>query len=239
MKPKLSIVVPCYNEEKNIPLVLERFRKAYEESEVKDFELVLVDNNSKDNSAEVLKKELAKKDYSFARTIFQSIPGYGAAVSKGLLEANGEFIGWTHADLQTDPADVFKAFHLLKKQKNPEKAYIKGRRKGRPLLSTFLTFGMTIFETLLLQKWLYDINAQPNIFHRTFLEKIKQFPSDFSLDLHFYYIAKKNGYDIVRFTVVFPKRQHGVSSWDTGLAQKWKFIKRTISFSLKMKKSLR
>ena len=235
---KLSIVVPCYNEEKNIPLVLERFRKAYEESGVKDFELILIDNNSKDKSAEVLKKGLAKKEYSFARKVFQPTPGYGAAVSKGLQEAKGEFMGWTHADLQTDPADVFKAFRRLKKQKNPGKVYVKGRRKGRPLLSTFLTFGMTLFETLLLQKWLYDINAQPNIFHRTFLEKIKEFPNDFSLDLYFYYTAKKNKYDIIRFTVLFPKRQHGVSSWDTGLAQKWKFIKRTIAFSLKMKKRL-
>ena len=64
MKPELSIVVPCYDEEKNIPLILERFESAIK---VKGVELIVVDNGSNDNSPAVIKKLLPK--YKFARTV--------------------------------------------------------------------------------------------------------------------------------------------------------------------------
>ena len=101
------------------------------------------------------------------------------------------------------------------------------------------TMGMSLFETLYLGRKLWDINAQPNIFHRSFFENIKNdCPKDFSLDLYFLYMAQKEGLKVIRFDVVFPPRVHGESSWNTGLASKWKFIKRTIEFSLKLKKEL-
>ena len=61
---KLSIILPCYNEEKNIPLILEKFNNCII---TEDIELILVNNGSSDNSDNVLKKLLPK--YSFARTV--------------------------------------------------------------------------------------------------------------------------------------------------------------------------
>lgn len=99
--------------------------------------------------------------------------------------------------------------------------------------------GMSAFETIYLGTKLWDINAQPNLFHRSFFESIKKSCSkDFSLDLCFLYVAQKRGLKIIRFDVIFPPRIHGESSWDKGLASKWKFIKRTIDFSVKLKKEL-
>jgi hypothetical protein len=51
-------------------------------------------------------------------------------------------------------------------------------------------------------------------------------------------MAKKKGLNVIRFDVIFPERLHGESSWNTGLASKWKFIKRTLDFSVKLKKEL-
>jgi hypothetical protein len=51
-------------------------------------------------------------------------------------------------------------------------------------------------------------------------------------------MAKKQGLDIIRFDVVFPERIHGESNWNTGTAARWKFIKRTFDFSVKLKKEL-
>lgn len=84
----------------------------------------------------------------------------------------------------------------------------------------------------------WDINAQPNIFHRSFFESLHNTPKDFSLDLYFLYMAKKRGLNVIRFDVLFPERVHGESSWNTGFLSKWKFIKRTIDFSIKLKKEL-
>ncbi len=232
---KLSIIVPCYNEAKNIPLILEKFASVIERD---DIEVILVNNGSTDDSQMVLDELLPK--YLFAKVVKVEVnQGYGFGIVSGLLEAKGEFIGYTHADMQTDPADPLKALEIIEKSSNPAKCYIKGDRKGRPLFDQFFTIGMSFFETLFLGTKLWDINAQPNIFHRSFFDEIKgSCPKDFSLDLYLLYMAKQKGLDVIRFDVVFPERIHGESSWNTGLASKWKFIKRTVDFSVRLKKEL-
>lgn len=231
---KLSIVVPCYNEEKNIPLILEKFNKVIDRD---DIEVLLVNNGSTDNSQEVMSQLLPR--YSFARVVtVENNQGYGFGITSGLKEAQGEFIGYTHADMQTDPSDVLKALGIIENQDDPKNCYVKGDRKGRSLFDQLFTWGMSGFETLYLGMKLWDINAQPNVFPKSFFESLDNIPKDFSLDLYFLYIAKKQGLNVIRFDVLFPERVHGESSWNTGLAAKWKFIKRTIDFSLKLKKEL-
>ena len=228
---KLSIVVPCYNEEENIPLLLERFGEVVSG---KDMEVILVDNGSTDGSAHVLKELLPR--YSFARTVAVSVnQGYGYGILQGLKECRGEYIGWTHADMQTDPADIMKALEIIEKERGL--VFVKGNRKGRPLFDVFFTVGMSLFETCYLHERLYDINAQPNIFSKIFYSEWKEPPFDFSLDLYALYMARKKGLKVVRFPVMFPERIHGESKWNTGFSAKWKFIKRTVAFSVKLKKS--
>ena len=60
-------------------------------------------------------------------------------------------------------------------------------------------------------------------------------PKDFSLDLYALLLAKQNKMKVIRFPVMFEKRHAGVSSWNVDWKSKVKFIKRTISFSLKLK----
>lgn len=109
---KLSIVVPCYNEEQNIPLILNRFGEIIERE---DIEIILVDNGSTDDSAIVLAELLPK--YPFARTIRVEVnQGYGYGILQGLKKCRGEYIGWTHADMQTDPADILKALAIIEQE---------------------------------------------------------------------------------------------------------------------------
>ena len=231
---KLSVVVPCYNEEKNIKLILERFNEVIERD---DIEVVLVNNGSKDNSAKVFAELIPK--YSFARVFNIEVnEGYGNGIVSGLNDAKGTFIGYTHADMQTDPSDVIKALNIIEQQEDPAKCYVKGDRKGRPFFDQFFTSGMSFYESIYMGKKLWDINAQPNIFHKNFFNSLTDLPKDFSLDLYFLYKAKVENLNIIRFDVVFPERIHGTSSWNTGFSAKWKFIKRTLNFSIKLKKKL-
>ncbi len=232
---KLSIVIPCYNESKNIPLILSRFDEVINRE---DIEAILVNNGSTDNSQEVLEGLVPK--YPFARVV--NVPvnkGYGYGILSGLREAKGAYIGWTHADMQTDPNDVIKALKIIENDMGAEQIYVKGDRKGRPFFDQFFTSGMSFFETIYMGEKLHDINAQPNIFHRGFFESWENPPHDFALDLYALYMAKKQKVKVVRFDVLFPERVHGTSSWNTGFAAKKKFIKRTLDFSAKLKKSLK
>ena len=230
---KFSIVIPCYNEAQNLPLLLERFRQALQQR--KDIEIILVNNGSVDDSAGVLEKLLP--NYFFARVVtVKENQGYGFGILQGLQQAHGEWVGWTHADLQTDPADVIRAVEIAAGISG--KVFIKGSRKGRPLWDNLFTWGMGIFESCLMGQALWDINAQPNLFSRELLDRWGQPPYDFSLDLFALYEAKKQGFRTVRFPVRFPQRIYGTSHWNTGLKAKWKFIKRTLIFSWKLKKGL-
>lgn len=232
-KIKFSIIIPCYNEGENIPLLLQRLDKAIKSN---DIEVILINNASTDNSRLVLKTLIPK--HKFARTINTEQKGYGVAILSGLKIARGEFIGWTHADLQTDPKDLVKAIKIIAEKNFSKSIYIKGNRKGRLLFDQLFTTVMGIFESLYFGTFFYDINAQPNIFHISFFRKWKNPPNDFSIDLYAYYMAKREKLEIVRFPVRFPNRMHGESSWNTGILSKWKFIKRTLDFSLKLKRTL-
>lgn len=228
---KLSVVVPCYNEEENIPLILERFGEIIEGD---DIEVIFVDNGSTDNSAQVLSELLP--GYPFARTVRVEVnQGYGYGILQGLRECRGEYIGWTHADMQTDPADIMRALAIIEEERGL--VFVKGNRKGRPLFDVFFTVGMSLFETCYLHRKLYDINAQPNVFPRVFFDGWENPPHDFSLDLYALYMAREKHLRVVRFPVLFPKRIHGESKWNTGLVSKWKFIKRTVEFSVGLKKN--
>ncbi len=231
---KLSIVIPCYNEAENIPLILKRFSEVIRKENI---EVILVNNGSTDNTAAVLKELLPK--YRFARTVLvKENQGYGYGILQGLDSADGDYMGWTHADMQTDPKDVVKAYKIIRKSSG-KKLYVKGNRKGRPIFDTLFTFGMSVFETLFFMTPMEDINAQPNIFPLEFYKKWRNPPHDFALDLYAMYMAKKHGITIKRFPVLFPERIHGESKWNNeGFKSKWKFIKRTIRFSIELKKKI-
>ena len=84
--------------------------------------------------------------YAFARTVRVEVnQGYGYGILQGLRQCRGEYIGWTHADMQTDPADILKALEIIEREQGL--VFVKGKRKGRPLFDVFFTAGMSLFET--------------------------------------------------------------------------------------------
>lgn len=158
--------------------------------------------------------------------------GYGNGILAGLDVARGEILGWTHADLQTDPSDVLLGLDFFKKHGND--VFCKGRRYGRPKLDIFFTFGMSIFVSILMKKKLWDINAQPTMFSKIFFRSWHEPPKDFSLDLFAYYMAKKMKLRVYRFPVFFGNRAFGKSNWNTGLKSRINFTLRTMSYSIKL-----
>jgi len=230
---KLSLVIPCYNEAANLPLLLDRCNSLGGDHGI---EVILVDNGSTDNSPEVLAQLLP--NYTHCRSVRVPVnQGYGYGILFGLRAAQGELLAWTHADMQTDPKDVLRGLEIFKQQKNNH-LYVKGQRIKRPLADVFFTIGMSIFETVLLRTRLWDINAQPNMFSKAFFESWENPPHDFSLDLYAYFTARNQGLPVHRFPVEFGKRAHGVSHWNVNWSAKMKFIRRTVDFSFELKKRL-
>jgi glycosyltransferase involved in cell wall biosynthesis len=230
---KFSLIIPCYNEAASLKQLLDRCGPvaAHEGCEV-----ILVDNGSTDNTESILKALLPQ--FPGCRSIRVQInQGYGHGILCGLREAKGAILGWTHADLQTDPQDAIRALEIFRD--DPGELFVKGRRYGRSMGDEFFTLGMSAFETILLGHCFWDINAQPTIFTKSFFDKWgESAPNDFSLDLFAYYMAKREKLKVKRFPVYFGKRVHGVSHWNIDWNSKRKFISRTIEFSLALRKKI-
>ena len=232
---QLSLVIPCYNECENLSLLVRRCEEVLEGKEV---EVLLVDNGSTDESPEVLDRLTA--GHAFIRTMRVDVnKGYGHGILTGLRASESPLLAWTHADMQTDPSDVLQGLSVFQDHANPDALFVKGRRYGRPMADTVFTIGMSIFETILLGRRLWDINAQPTIFSRQFFESWSNPPIDFSLDLYAYYHAALRDLDISRFPVRFGDRAHGVSHWNVDWRAKVKFIRRTMDYSVRLRRNLR
>ena len=228
---KFSLIIPCYNEAKNIPLLLDKCLKL---TTLADAEVILVDNGSTDETSHLLGALLPR--YPGCRSVrVEHNQGYGFGILSGLRAANGQILGWTHADLQADPLDAKIGLSLFESQ--GENIFVKGRRYGRSFGDVLFTMGMSGFETLLLKYPMWDINAQPTMFSREFFETWRNPPHDFSLDLYAYYQAKCAGLPVCRFPVRFGARVHGTSHWNVDWRAKRKFIRRTVEFSLQLRKS--
>ena len=229
---KFSLIIPCYNEAENLPPLIDRCRECFS-NQIDIIEILLVDNASTDNSPHILKK-LISNDRLIRSIRTEKNQGYGAGIISGLKEAKGDILGWTHADMQTDPQDFIRGKEFF--DRHGKNIFVKGQRYGRPLSDTIFTIGMSFFETILLTKPLWDINAQPTMLSQSFFKTWENPAYDFSLDLYAYYKARKSKLPIFRFPVKVEKRLHGTSSWNTSWVEKMKLIKRTIHFSLQLRK---
>lgn len=229
----ISLVIPCFNEEKNLETI---FLKCKAIAKKIDLELVIVNNGSTDLTHELISKKY-KKLLTFKYVNVKKNIGYGNGIKQGLKVTTGDYIGWTHADLQTDLSDIIIVEKIIKSNKKNSDLFIKGLRRGRPLIDNFFTFSMTIIESLIFLTKVNDIGAQPTIFKRNLLEKINltHVPDDFLIDLFFYYLAKKFKYNIERFDVIFPERIYGVSSWNINFLSKIFFIMKILRGSIKIR----
>jgi glycosyltransferase involved in cell wall biosynthesis len=235
---KLSIVVPFYSEAKNAPLVLEEFKKFQDKY---DFELICVDNGSKDDTAKILEEARRSGEYPFIRIVTIAVnDGYGNGIMTGIRSVKGDVVAWTHGDLQTPVADVFKAYDLYRSNvhNSSSKILIKGWRINRTAQQVVLSFGMAIIASVILRRKLIEINAQPKLFPKELVSLLQDAPKDFSLDLYLLCIAQNNGYKIETVRVRFPDRLHGESSWAFSWKSKWKGIWCSIKYIWKLRKEI-
>lgn len=217
---KYSVIIPCYNEEKNIRSLIKRLEAAEGEREI---EYIMVENGSKDATGAELEEVCTGKP-EFKIVYVKQNWGYGYGLIKGMKAAEGDYIGWLHADLQVKPEEMMRFVDFIENHKKEDRMYfLKGLRKNRTMIDHFFTAGMTVYVTVVLQNYLYDIGAIPVLFHRDLLKKFdKAIPYDFSIETYVYDRAKRSGFRIKRFPVQMAERKQGKSSWDRGISSKFK-----------------
>lgn len=147
-KKFLSIVIPVFNEEKNVALLHKEILEVFKKDNLKG-EIIFVDDGSSDGTVEEIKKMHSLKAIFFRRNFGQT-----AALDAGIKASQGEIIITMDGDLQNDPADI----SLLLDKLDEGFDVVSGWRKKRqdPFSKKFLSQGADKLRKLLINDGIHD-----------------------------------------------------------------------------------
>ena len=130
---KLSVIVPCYNEEKAILLFYKEFCKIYSCMKDVEFQVIYIDDGSSDNTLNEIKK-IADGDECCSYISFSRNFGKEAALYAGLNKASGNYIAMMDVDLQDPPILLQEMFYFIKVKRYDAVVARRVNRKGEPII---------------------------------------------------------------------------------------------------------
>lgn len=137
MSKLCSCIVPCFNEEEVIPIYYREMQKVRKQEEGKiDFEIIFIDDGSKDKTLEVIKK-LNEQDDSVHYVSFSRNFGKEAALYAGLEHAKGEYVVTMDVDLQDPPYLIPEMIRCIEEEGYDSVATRRVTRKGEPPIRSF------------------------------------------------------------------------------------------------------
>ena len=136
MRKKISVIVSCYNEEESLPLFYEEMRKVMAEMSQNDFELIFVNDGSRDNTLKEI-KELRAKDKRVRYISFSRNFGKEAAMKAGLDYSTGDYVTLMDADLQDPPKMLPEMLNILESEHYDCVGTRRVTRKGEPVIRSF------------------------------------------------------------------------------------------------------
>lgn len=216
---KLSLVIPCYNEEANIPLFYRTVEEIFMHEDF-DYEYIFVNDGSKDNTYNELKKLVESCNSNIHVINFSRNFGKESAMFAGLKESTGLYTAIIDADLQQDPKYVLQMMHILETNKEYDSvaAYQEKRKEGSVLRGFKRTFYHLINKVS--QVEFVDGASDFRLLSRSMVDAIISLPENnrfskgiFSwVGFHTYYMP----YEV-------HERENGCSSWSF-----WKLFKYAI-----------
>ncbi|MFA5094866.1 MAG: glycosyltransferase family 2 protein [Candidatus Omnitrophota bacterium] len=202
----ISIIIPVYNENENLPILLEKiFRVLPELGD--NTEILLVDDGSTDTSLETMKK--LKGTYPQVRIIYLSKNcGQSAAFDCGFRMARGETIVTLDADLQNDPADIPK---LLEKLKSCDMVYGWRRNRKDPFLKLVSSRIANFVRNGLTGENIKDTGCSLKAYKRHCLDNIKLYDG-----MHRFLptLVRMEGFAIEEVEVSHNPRKYGKSKYN-------------------------
>ncbi len=208
---KVSVIVPAYNEEENIPGLAEAFNKLFKKHNINDWEVIIVDDGSKDKTFE--KARELERQYGWLR-VFKHGRNLGKthAILTGFFQSSGRYIAIFDADLQFDEEDLYKMSIEIERQNVDLIAGYKVGKYEKKFVSriyNWLTrklFGVPV----------RDMNAM-KIMKREVLEEIP-----LRKDWHRYIVALAwtYGFSVAETPIKLRPRKYGESKY----SGKWRII---------------
>lgn len=226
---KLSVIVPCYNEEKTIHRLILRVLEA--DFLGLDREIIIIDDASGDRSVEIV-SQMAAQHPAQVRVFRQGKNmGKGAALRRGLAEANGDLVVIQDADLEYNPNDLR---HMIPLFDLPDVHVVFGSRRLLPgnAVSGFAEYWgaqiINLFTNILYGARISDQFTCYKMFRRELLEEIPLHSSRFEFDAELTAKLLRIGERVQEVPITYQPRSRAEGKkirWRDGLAWLWQIIK--------------
>lgn len=214
---KLSIIVPCYNEETNLRNGVLHVMKEYLDKQSYDKEVIIVDDGSDDNSIQVVEEFIAQHKATYFKLLKNPHGGKAATVVAGMLSGSGDIVMFTDMDQATPLKELEKILPYFKEQsKDSNHNYDivfgsrAGERKGAPIIRRIMARGFMVLRGLILGlKGIRDTQCgfkafRKEVAHDVFKrlkihgeqKEVKGAMVAAGFDLEVLFLAKKLGYEL-------------------------------------------
>jgi len=206
--PYLSIIIPFYNEEKNLPLLAEKLNVALN-SLNKESEVIFINDGSTDDSSNVLKPLLAGKS-NWQIIDFKRNMGQTAAWAAGIEKAEGEVIIIMDSDLENDPADIPLLLEKIGQGYDIVSGWRKNRWQSKPLTRRIPSKVANWLIGWMSGVKIHDLGCSLKAYRREYIKGLKLYG-----DMHRFLavLAAWQGGKITEVEVNFMPRQFGESKY--------------------------
>jgi glycosyltransferase involved in cell wall biosynthesis len=220
--PRLSLVMPCYDEEAIVGQTIRRLLQAFERAEI-PIEVVAVDNGSRDRTLEILRGLAA----SHPEVVICRVPvnvGYGNGILTGLPQCRAPWVGIIPADGQVDAEDTVRLFEDAVATGDVVLAKARRRFRMDGLMRKLVSIGYNAFFRLL---WpgieSLDINGLPKIMPRAVIQRLSLTSRQWLLDPEIMVRAHLLGVRVLEYNVFARMRGSGLSHVRASTC--WEFVK--------------
>lgn len=208
--PQVSLVMPCYNEERCIDQTAPELTRVFSSAGVA-LELVLVDNGSTDDTARVI-DGLVASGLPIRKVTVEQNRGYGDGILRGLEVCRAPIVGYLCADGQVAAEDVLRTFRLIEGRQDRVLAKVRRRFREDSVKRKVVSI---IYNGLMQASfgWLgaIDINASPKILSRRNFRAMDLQSRDWFLDPEIILKAKAMGLRVIEIDVEGRPRRSGIS----------------------------
>ncbi|MBN1841227.1 MAG: glycosyltransferase family 2 protein [Deltaproteobacteria bacterium] len=214
---KLSIIIPVYNEEKTVALVLDKLKGLEFPFET---EVVLVNDGSTDGTGKIV--EALRKGNAFKVIRLPENRGKGVAIRRGLEHIEGDCFIVQDADLELDPTDIIE---MSKRMREENAQIVYGSRfkladnkmRGIPWLTLLVNRVLTLYTNLLFRSRLTDMATCYKLIRTEIIKKIKLEATGFEYEPEITAKLLRLGYHIIEVPVSYSPR-----SYNEGKKIRWR-----------------
>jgi dolichol-phosphate mannosyltransferase len=214
---KISIIIPVYNETENLPLLAEEL-EILDKILDSDYEVIWINDGSRDQSAEVLKK-LAGQNPRFKVINFRKNCGQTAAIAAGIAHAQGELIVPMDADLENDPQDIPRLLAKIDEGYDVVSGWRQKRWRGKFFSRRLTSYLANKLISIVTGIKLNDYGCTLKVYRRAYLENVKLYG-----EMHRFipaYAAWQGG-KVTELVVNFRPRKFGKTKY--GLSRTFKVV---------------